>query len=86
MYVCMYVYIYIFKDPLRHQIQFKTKERVWDYLVSVSKTDRLVGDSEDQSEPSLTFATNVIHTKLRPENLQEDEVEIKPGASQVWSQ
>ena len=27
------------KDPLGHQIRFKTKERVWDYLVSVSKTD-----------------------------------------------
>ena len=29
-------------DPLGHQIQFKTKERVQDYLVSVSKTDLLV--------------------------------------------
>ena len=31
------------KDPLGHQIRFKTKERVQDYLVTVSKTDLLVG-------------------------------------------
>ena len=31
------------KVPLGHQIRFKTKERVKNYLVLVSKTDLLVG-------------------------------------------
>ena len=42
------------KDPLGHQIQLKTKERVQDYLVSISKTDLLVGEVKTEANQVLS--------------------------------
>ena len=39
-----------------------------------------------RNEPSPRFVSNGIHTKTRPENLQENGVESKLGGSQGWSQ
>ena len=41
------------KDPLWHQNRFKTKERVRDYLVSVSKTDLLVRVEKNEANQVL---------------------------------
>ena len=41
------------KDPLGHQNQFKTNERVRDYFVSVSKIDLLVGAAKIEANQVL---------------------------------
>ena len=71
------------KDPLRHQIQFKSKRRVRDYLMLVSKNRSNGRGSKDRSEPSHRFASNSIHTKSGADNLQGNGLERSLGASQV---
>ena len=46
-----------------------TKRRVYDYLVSVLKTELVVRAALDQREPSLRSASNNIHTKSEADNL-----------------
>ena len=51
--------------PLGHQIRFKTKKRVQDYLVSVSKTDLLV-------EAAKTKANQVLGSHLSISTQRQD--------------
>ena len=53
------------------------------YLVSVSKTDPVVGAALDRSGPSPTFASNGIHMQSRADNLQGNSLAKGSGASQV---
>ena len=72
------------KDPLGHQIWFKTKDE-GEGLPCVGFKNRSTSQgSEDQSELSPRFASNDIHTTMRLENLQENGVEIKLDVSQAW--
>ena len=50
--------------------------------MSVSKTYPMVRAEKTQSEPSLGFASNSIHTKSGADNLQGNGLEKSPGANQ----
>ena len=71
------------KDPLGHQIRFKTIEKGVG-LPCVDFKNRSTGQgSEDRSEPSFMFASNGIHTKSIVDNLQCHGLGRSPSASQV---
>ena len=59
------------------------KRGMHNYLVSISKTDLLVGAAKTEEKPSLRFASNGIHTKSGADNLQGNSFRKGPGASQV---
>ena len=57
------------KDPLGHQIRFKTIEKSAGLPCVDFKNRPTRRGSEDQSEQSPRFASNCIHTKSGAENL-----------------
>ena len=54
------------KDPLRRQIQFKPKKRVRYYLVSVSKTDPMVGAAKTEVNQVLCSPLIVSTRRVEP--------------------
>ena len=71
------------KDRLYHQIQFYNKEKGVGLPCVSSKTELVVRAALDQSEPSPRFTSNNIHTKSESDNLEGNDLEKGPGASQV---
>ena len=66
------------KDPLRHQIWFKTKERVRDYLVSISKTNLLV--KETKTEVNQVLGLPLTLSTQRRESRTSKQTELKSNS------
>ena len=71
------------KDPLGHQIWFKTKEEGVGLPCVSFKNQSNGRGREDRSEPSPRFASNGIHMKKGDNNLLGNDLRRSPGVSQV---
>ena len=54
------------KNPLLHQILFKPKRKVRDYLVSVSKTDPMVEAAKTEVNQVLSLPLTISTQRVEP--------------------
>ena len=78
------------KDPLRQQIRFKPKMRVRDYLMTVSKTDPMVGVAKNEVNQvlgsSLTVSTQRVELTTSKVMVLEEDSMLAKSRSEEGSQ